>query len=132
MNHLEDRVSDVLELTGLADRRKDLVRTFSRGMTQRLTIGRAVIHDPKVILFDEPYTGLDQNASGMLDRVLMQIAAQKRTVIMTTHDLIRAETVASRFDVLNRGKVIASRGKRDLQPGGLMEFYRQALENNLL
>ena len=69
-NH-QSRITQVLEMVGLEYRRKDLVRTFSRGMQQqRLAIGRAVIHDPEVILFDEPYTGLDQDASEMLDDVL--------------------------------------------------------------
>ncbi len=81
----------MLETVGLAARRRDLVRTFSRGMQQRLAIGRAVLHDPEVMLFDEPYTGLDQDASDMLDDVLRNVAARGRTVVMTSHDLARAE-----------------------------------------
>ena len=89
-------------------RRRDLVRTFSRGMQQRLAIGRAVLHDPEVMLFDEPYTGLDQDASAMLDDVLRNVAARGRTVVMTSHDLARAEDLASRFDILSRGVIAAS------------------------
>jgi heme exporter protein A len=87
----EARVTEVLELAGLEPRRRDLVRTFSRGMQQRLAIARAVIHDPDVLLLDEPYTGLDQDASSMLDGVLRSVTAQGRTVVMTSHDLARAE-----------------------------------------
>ena len=68
--NLENRIQTVLDLVGLLNRRRDLVRTFSRGMQQRLAIGRAVLHDPEVMLFDEPHTGLDQDACNMLDSVL--------------------------------------------------------------
>ena len=67
---LDQRIVEVLDLVGLSARRRDLVRTYSRGMQQRLAIGRAMLHDPEVVLFDEPYTGLDQEASNMLDGVL--------------------------------------------------------------
>ena len=77
------RIDAVLEQVGLAIRRRDPVRTYSRGMVQRLAIARAILHDPDIMLLDEPYTGLDQDASAMLDAVLKQIAAQGRTVVMT-------------------------------------------------
>ncbi len=70
------RIQEVLELVGLAAQRRDLVRTFSRGMQQRLAIGRAVLHDPDVMLFDEPHTGLDQDACNMLDNVLREVGAR--------------------------------------------------------
>lgn len=120
-------VLEVLNLVGLEHRRKDLVRTFSRGMQQRLAIGRAVIHDPDVILFDEPYTGLDQDASEMLDEVLRSVASQGRTVVMTSHDLVRAEDLATRFDILSRGVIAASSTKNALQNTNLLAFYKQAL-----
>jgi heme exporter protein A len=121
------RVTEVLNMVGLESRRRDLVRTFSRGMQQRLAIGRAVLHDPEVMLFDEPYTGLDQDASSMLDEVLKSVAAQGRTVVMTSHDLARAEELATRFDVLSRGVIVASSSRESLGSDNLLTFYKQAL-----
>jgi ABC-type multidrug transport system ATPase subunit len=125
--NLEARLTEVLEMVGLEARRRDLVRTYSRGMQQRLAIGRAVLHDPDVMLFDEPYTGLDQDASAMLDEVLKTVAAQGRTVVMTSHDLARAEDLATRFDILSRGVISASTSQRELEKTNLLSFYKQAL-----
>lgn len=129
IGNMEERMTEVLEMVGLENRRKDLVRTFSRGMQQRLAIGRAVIHDPEVMLFDEPYTGLDQDASEMLDDVLRSVAAEGRTVVMTSHDLARAEELATRFDILSRGVIIASATQNELKKTNLLSFYKQALVN---
>lgn len=124
---LNDRITEVLLLVGLESRRRDLVRTFSRGMQQRLAIGRSVLHDPDVMLFDEPHTGLDQDASMMLDTVLQEVAARGRTVVMTSHDLARTADLATRFDILSRG-VISASGKRDqIGPDHLLSFYREAV-----
>ena len=127
INALEERISTVLGLVGLIGRRRDMVRTFSRGMQQRLAIGRAVLHDPDVMLFDEPYTGLDQDASEMLDDVLKNVAAAGRTVVMTSHDLARAEELGTRFDILTRGIISTSCTRAELGNGNLLTFYKQAL-----
>lgn len=124
---LKDRVAEVLELVGLKARRRDLVRTYSRGMQQRLAIGRSVLHDPDVMLFDEPHTGLDQDACGMLDNVLREVAALGRTVVMTSHDLARTADLASRFDMLSHGVITASVQRDDIEPDELLAFYRQAI-----
>jgi heme exporter protein A len=124
---IHQRVAEVLELVGLAARRRDLVRTFSRGMQQRLAIGRAVLHDPEVMLFYEPHTGLDQDACQMLDTVLREVAARGRTVVMTSHDLARAADLASRFDVLSRGVIAASVQAADIQTNDLLAFYRESV-----
>jgi heme exporter protein A len=124
---LEGRIKEVLELVDLYKRRGDLVRTYSRGMAQRLAIARSVIHDPSILLLDEPYTGLDQDASAMLDGVLKQIASQGRTVVMTSHDLVRTAELCSRFDVLSRGKIIASATRDEIPKDGLLAFYRAAI-----
>ena len=123
-----ERIAEVLLMVGLEKRRLDLVRTFSRGMQQRLAIGRAVLHDPEVMLFDEPYTGLDQDASSMLDEVLQTVAKQGRTVVMTSHDLARTEDLATRFDILSRGVISASAQHKDLGKKNLLDFYKQAIK----
>jgi heme exporter protein A len=124
---LNRRIQDVLEMVGLALRRRDLVRTFSRGMQQRLAIGRAILHDPDVVLFDEPHTGLDQEACDMLDTLLKDVAGRGRTVVMTSHDLTRVENLATRFDVLSRGVISASTRRDGLGKNNLLDFYRQSL-----
>jgi heme exporter protein A len=128
--NLNGRVGEVLQMVGLYARRRDLVRTFSRGMQQRLAIARAVLHDPEVMLFDEPHTGLDQDACAMLDNVLREVAALGRTVVMTSHDLARAADLATRFDVLSRGVIVASEDSANLHPDQLLSYYRQALQES--
>jgi len=124
---LEERIAEMLRLVGLYRRRRDLVRTYSRGMQQRLAIARAILHDPEVLLLDEPYTGLDQDASAMLDEVLQQVASQGRTVVMTSHDLSRIALLASRFDVLARGRIAASVQRSEIADTQLLDFYRSAV-----
>jgi heme exporter protein A len=126
---LDHRINEILDLVGLDPRRKDLVRTFSRGMQQRLAIGRSVLHQPQVLLFDEPHTGLDQDASAMLDEVLRDVAQEGRTIVMTSHDLARAADLASRFDVLSSGKIVASGTKEEISLDNLLDFYRQAVKD---
>jgi heme exporter protein A len=123
LRHPARRIAEVLEQVGLAARRRDLVRTFSRGMQQRLAIGRAVLHGPEVMLFDEPYTGLDQDACAMLDGVLRDVAAAGRTVLMTTHDLARGLALADRVLILTRGKIAFSARRGDLNPATFGETY---------
>ena len=124
---MKSRLDEVLEMVGLVARRRDLVRTFSRGMQQRLAIGRAILHDPEVMLFDEPHTGLDQDACDMLDKLLKDVAGRGRTVVMTSHDLARVENLASRFDVLSRGVVTSTIKRDEMVKSNLLDFYRQSL-----
>lgn len=127
ITNYQSRITEVLELISLETRRHDLVRTFSRGMQQRLAIGRAILHDPDVMLFDEPYTGLDQDASSVLDDILKTLAREGRTVVMTSHDLSRVEDLATRFDILSRGVIAASATQKQLKRTDLLTFYKQAL-----
>jgi heme exporter protein A len=118
------RIDEILEMVGLDRRRRDRVREYSRGMQQRLAIGRAVLHDPLILLFDEPHTGLDQEASAMLDGVLRQVAGRGRTVLMTSHDLLRAADLASRIDVLSGGVIARSLSRAQAEWDDLPALYR--------
>jgi heme exporter protein A len=121
---LAHRVEAVLEMVGLQARRRDLVRQYSRGMQQRLAIGRAILHDPDVLLFDEPHTGLDQEAAAMLDTLLRDVAARGRTVVMTSHNLDRAADLAERIDILSKGVIAASVRRTEIDPLDLPKLYR--------
>jgi heme exporter protein A len=108
------RVEAILERVGLASRRNDLVRTFSRGMQQRLSVARALLHRPDLLLLDEPYSGLDVLAAESLTALLSELATDGRTVLLTTHDLARAADLGCRVVVLMHGQVV-----RDLPPAEL-------------
>ena len=101
----KERIGEVLQEVGLGKRQDDLVRTFSRGMQQRLSIARAMLHNPDILLLDEPYTGLDQHASRMLTEWLGKLRSEKRTIVMVTHNLANGIALADRVAVFLRGKV---------------------------
>jgi heme exporter protein A len=121
----EERINRALATVGLAARRFDPVRTFSRGMVQRLTIARATLHEPDVLLLDEPYTGLDQDAAHMLDDLLLQEKARGRTILMITHDLVRGLNLCDRIVILNRGKIVSDLDGRETSPAELLAVYSE-------
>jgi heme exporter protein A len=95
-----------LEKTGLERVRDSLVREFSRGMRQRLAVGRAFLHQPGVLLLDEPFTALDDRAIAVLQTLLREAREQGRTMILSTHQLREALELATHVALMNRGKVI--------------------------
>lgn len=103
-----NRAEALLATVGLASRAQDLVRTYSRGMVQRLAIARALMHDPPLLLFDEPYTGLDRHAAGMLTALLERLRGF-RTLVMTTHSIEQGLALADRMAILVNG-VLAYEG----------------------
>ncbi len=119
------RIDAVLAQVGLRARRRDPVRTFSRGMVQRLSIARAILHDPAIMLLDEPYTGLDLQAADMLRGVLQELAASNRTVILTTHNLEQGLEMCDRVAILNKGRIAWQGERPGLDLAQLREAYRQ-------
>lgn len=111
---LETRLTETLDRIGLSQRRKDPAHTLSRGMQQRLAIGRAILHDPEILLFDEPYTGLDPEAATMLDNLLREWGKRGRTVILTAHEPSRLAGLVTRVDILAKGVILSSLTPEDL------------------
>ena len=102
-----ERAAAALERVGLARRSRDLLRTFSRGMQQRLGIARATLHEPAILLLDEPYTGLDVNGAAMLDDILREWKAAGRSVIMASHDLEHAAAFGDHVLIIGQGQIVA-------------------------
>jgi len=123
----DQRIHALLEQVGLGARRTSLVRTFSRGMQQRLAIARAILHDPPVLLLDEPDTGLDPHAAERLQALLDELATRGRTVLMTTHQLERGLRMASRIAVLAGGRIAFEAATGALSPQALRRQYDEAI-----
>ena len=117
------RIADVLRQVGLWGRQKDPVRTYSRGMQQRLAIARAILHNPPILLLDEPDTGLDQSAATMLGDLLAAVGTSERTVLMTTHNLQRGLDLGSRILMLSKGKIAINALKNDVTIEELSAYY---------
>ena len=117
-----------LDAVGLLDRQHDRVRTFSRGMKQRLTIARATLHRPSILLLDEPFTGLDASARTLLSRMLEGLRQQGRTIVLVTHDLQQGLALSDRFAILNRGRIVAQRTSADVTFSDLETLYETAIQ----
>ena len=123
----EARIDEVFELVGLDRARRELVRRYSRGMQQRLSIGRAILHRPTVLLLDEPYTGLDPEASNTLDQLLKEVIGRGRTVLMASHQIERAAALADRIDILARGKILESLLSEEIDGTLIRERYQEVV-----
>jgi len=112
-SELTVRIQTLLEQLHLEQRCMDRVSTLSRGMKQRLSIARSLIHDPDIILMDEPYTGLDLQSACDLDKMLLENSS-KVTVLMVTHDLERAFVICDRVIILSAGKIAVDMRKQEI------------------
>jgi heme exporter protein A len=122
--NLPERIRKLLSLVGMESRMHDPVRTLSRGMQQRVAIARALIHDPPILLMDEPGTGLDQHANEMLAGILGSTDHKHRTVVMTTHGLEQGLAFSDKIVILAEGRVVYEESRK-LDIGTLREVYYQ-------
>ena len=115
--NLDDQIRELVQRVGLAHRMHDAVGTLSRGMQQRVCLVRAAIHNPPIMLLDEPDTGLDQQASDLLRGLLLGFDDQKRTAIITTHNLDLGLRMCDRVAILANGKIryVQARGERGIE-----------------
>ena len=113
-------VVPALARAGLSDRADDSVTSFSRGMRQRLALERALLHHPRLVLLDEPFTGLDDAAVTTVSSRLKQLAAAGAIIILATHDLDLADGLVNRFAVIRNGRLIVE----EQAAGGIRARYR--------
>jgi len=121
--NIPERIEFVLNSVELKHRRFDLVGTFSRGMTQRLTIARALLHEPSLLLLDEPFTGLDQHAIGMLTSLLLEQKQEGRTILLTTHDLHTASELSDRYVIIEKHSVMQDGPMSETTPEEIRKKY---------
>jgi heme exporter protein A len=106
VKNVEKRAKELIEKVGLSFFLHEPVKSFSRGMIQRVAIARAIIHDPRILLLDEPHTGLDQQAIVILNKVILEMKAQGTTTVMVTHDFKQAAEICDRIIIVKNGKIV--------------------------
>lgn len=123
------RARAMVDQLGLANAADQLVRGYSRGMKQRLTLARALLHEPGLLLLDEPYTGLDQHGSRLLTRLLSRLREGGRTVILITHNLAEGWELCTRFLIQNRGEIVHQATREEIDRAELESLYFKLVEN---
>jgi heme exporter protein A len=125
LDALEERIGRGLREVGLWERRGDRVHGFSRGMQQRLALARTLLHEPELVLLDEPYTGLDPHAARMLRAVLEHLKDGRRTVVLVTHNLSQGLELADRVVVQVAGRWISDEPREGLDPASFEQLYSE-------
>jgi len=104
----EERAGEILARLGLTERRNDLVRTFSKGMRQRISIACAIVHSPPVLILDEPTTGLDVYSRRLVIDTVRHMNREGSTILLTTHNIEEANALCSTISIINKGKIVAT------------------------
>lgn len=125
---VENRAADLIKQVGLSYFQNEPVKNFSRGMVQRVAIARAIIHDPPLLLLDEPHTGLDQGAIAILNQVILGMKEKGTTTLMVTHDLKQAAEICDRAIIIKNGRVVEDFLLKQTSEDVLVEKYLEMTE----
>ncbi|MEN8116840.1 MAG: gliding motility-associated ABC transporter ATP-binding subunit GldA [Bacteroidota bacterium] len=112
------RISEMVELTGLGDEQHKKIRALSKGYRQRIGLAQALIHDPSILILDEPTTGLDPNQLEEIRSLIREVSKEK-TVILSSHIMQEVEAVCSRVIIINKGKIVADGGISEVKNGNI-------------
>jgi heme exporter protein A len=121
------RVDDALQRMSMLERSDTPVRLLSRGMQQRVSIARAMVHSPQIVLADEPYSGLDDSGARALTALLRELLAAGTSIIIVTHNLLEGLSLATHAAVMQRGKFVRYDAAAHLDGASYSTVYREAL-----
>jgi ABC-2 type transport system ATP-binding protein len=119
---IADRIDEIINLTGLTKEQHKKIQMLSKGYRQRVGLAQALIHDPKILILDEPTTGLDPNQLVEIRTVIKEIAKQK-TIILSTHIMQEVEALADRLIIIRDGNIVANKNIKDLLNETVEEFF---------
>jgi len=122
---------EMLRRVGLAHRMNDRAAVFSRGMRQRLAVARALIHDPEVLLLDEPFSSLDQKGVDILSQIMTEERSEGRAILIVTHDVQRISVLADRADILTGGRISRSFAADMIRGGALEKDYNASVQGEV-
>ena len=126
--HLKERVGEHVDAMGLREGAGVPVADLSRGFQQRVALARALLHDPEVVLLDEPYTGLDQHGSRIFTEVLKVLKEEGRTVLLITHNLGAGLELCSRVVIQNKGELVLQASREQVEASEFERLYFQVVE----
>lgn len=128
VKNVEQRAIELVKEVGLSFFLNEPVKNFSRGMIQRIAIARAIVHEPEILLLDEPHTGLDQGAIAILNNVILSMKAKGTTTLMVTHDFKQAAEICDRIIIVKNGKIVDDFRIENQNLGFVSNKYEQLVE----
>lgn len=131
VKNVEKRAIELVKDVGLSFFLNEPVKNFSRGMIQRIAIARAIVHDPEILLLDEPHTGLDQGAISILNNVILSMKEKGTTTLMVTHDFKQAAEICDRIIIVKSGKIVDDFQMENQELSVLTEKYELRVEGAL-
>lgn len=130
VDNIKKRVAEMIELTGLQVEQKKKIGTLSKGYRQRVGLAQAIIHDPKVLIMDEPTTGLDPNQLEEI-RGLIKTLGKEKTVMLSTHIMQEVEAVCDKVIIINKGEIVANESTQNLQKNTNKQIYTVEFDGNV-